>query len=163
MKSSRTHNGEIVAARIRSVNNMCFPGLLNEARKEKLCTYKKRVSARAVQFTLEHGRFEAPTLSVMRAYTSYVPKNGMHVSETDEDKWVKAKPAVSFVSVQGLHWNIVEMIEYCGTISTASGTAVPVPYTSGVSSPTRAYSLEFMEWNPIKMGRSQLDNGATVE
>jgi len=27
----------------------------------------------------------------------------------------------------------------------------------------RAYSLEYLEWNPIKMARSQRDNGATVE
>jgi len=163
MKSSRKKNEEIVAARIRSVNNICFPGLLSEKRKKLWCNYDKRVSARAVQFTLEHSTSAAPTLSTLRAYTSYVPKNGMHVPVQDEGSWTKAKPAVSFVSVQGLHWSILEMIEYCDVPSKVNGASVPVKYRPQYSSPKRAFSLQFMEWLPIKMGRSQLDTGATVE
>lgn len=162
MKSSRRKDEAIVAARIRSVNNICFPGLLPEKRKKLWCTYDKRVSARAVQFTLEHSH-SAPTLSMLRAYTSFVPKNGMHIPVEDAGSWTKAKPAVSFVSVQGLHWSILEMIEYCDVPSDDSGASVPVAYRPHHSTPKRAFSLEFMEWLPIKMGRSQLDTGATVE
>lgn len=163
MKSTKRVNQQIVSARIRSVNNVCFPGLLPPKRRKLWCTYDKRVSCRAVQFTLEHGHLQAPVLSVLRAYTSFVPKQGTYVPHETANKWMRAKPAVRFVSVQGLHWSIHEMIEYCDEPSPSSGAKVPRAYEPKRRPLKRAYSLEFMEWNPIKMARSQLDNGATVE
>jgi len=164
MKSTKKTDKRIVAARIRSVNNVCFPGLLTPSRRNKSCTYNKRVSARAAQFTVERGKFEAPSLTVMRAYTTYVPKSRMQSSHIDTNKWTKAKPAIAFVSVQGLHWQILQVLEYCDVPrSTIGGVGVPLPFSPTTASPTRAYSLKLMEWKPMTMGRELLDTGATVE
>lgn len=163
MKSTRKAGKHVVAARIRSVNNICFPGLLSPDHKNKFCKYDKRVSARAAQFTLEKGKFQPPSLTVMRAYASYLPQSGAHVVEhLDKNKWTKANPAVTFVSVQGMQWQILEIIEYCDYPRSATGVSVPVPF-SPAASPIREYSLRFMEWKEIKMGRELLDTGATVE
>lgn len=163
MKSTRKAGKQVVAARIRSVNNICFPGLLSPDHKHKFCQYDKRVSARAAQFTLEKGQFQSPSLTVMRAYASYLPQNGAHVPEhLDKNKWTKANPAVTFVSVQGMQWQLVEIIEYCDYPRSATGVSVPVAF-SQAASPIREYSLKFMEWQEIKMGRELLDTGATVE
>jgi len=164
MKSARRQDGNIVAARIRSVNNICFPGLLSPQRQHDMCKYERPVSARAVQFLLERGPMEAPSLTIMRAYTSFVPKGGdVDSQQLATGQWQKAKPAVTFVSVQGLHWQIMEVIEYCDAPTSATGVAVPVPFSPETSSPTQEYSFKYMEWHPIKMGRQLLDTGATVE
>lgn len=160
MKSmQKTRNGA-VSARIRSVNNICFPGFLPPKKKLKWCTHTRSVSARAVQFSLEHKPFRVPSLATMRAYTSFVPKKAQSAPENHAGP---ASPLVRFVSLQGLHWEIHEMIEYCDRPSSSIGVAVPVAYSPKTSSPVRSYSLKFMEWSPIKMDRELLDNGATVE
>jgi hypothetical protein len=163
MKSKRRQGGEIVAARIRSVNNICFPGLLSPQRKHEMCNYERPVSARAVQFLMERGQFQSPSLTVMRAYTSFIPKSEVEDTQLATGQWQKAKPPVTFVSVQGLHWQLMEVIEYCDTPTSATGVSVPVPFSPKSSSPVREYSFKFMEWYPIKMGRQLLDTGATVE
>jgi hypothetical protein len=106
MKSTRKSGDAVVAARIRSVNNLCFPGLLAPKRRHKLCRFKKKVSVRAVQFLLEHERFQLPSLTVLRAYTTFVPDSSPGLGETRQ--WTKARPPLSFVSVQGLHWQLLE-------------------------------------------------------
>jgi len=164
MKSKQKEGKHVASARIRSINNICFPGLLPPDQKNKLCLYERRVSARAAQFTLRRGKFEPPSLTVMRAYASFVPKSDSHVSKhTDTDQWTKAKPAVTFVSVQGLHWDLLEVMEYCDTPRVASGVSVPQAFSETTSAPVREYSLKFMEWEEIQMGRELLDTGATVE
>lgn len=161
MKSNRKSGNDIVAARIRSVNNLCFPGLLAPQRRHRLCRYKKHVSVRAVQFLLNHDKFTVPSLTIMRAYTSFVPGRNP-AAGSDMQHWTKAKRQLTFVSVQGLHWQLREIVEYCDSPTSKTGVAVPVPYSAS-STPTREYSLKFMEWQPIKMGRELLDTGATVE
>jgi len=161
MKSSRKTGDTIVASRIRSVNNLCFPGLLSPQRRNKLCRFKKHVSVRAVQFLLEHEKFSLPSLTVMRAYTTFVPNSHPHLGNVAQ--WTKAKSPVRFVSIQGLHWNLAEVVEYCSEPTSKTGVSVPRPYDPVTSKPTREYSFKFMEWQPIKMGRELLDTGATVE
>jgi hypothetical protein len=163
MKSTRKVGKQIIAARIRSVNNVCFPGLLPPDRRNKWCTYDRRISARAAQFTLRRAKFQSPSLTVMRAYTSFVPKTVSHVSKHKTSGWTKAAPAITFVSIQGLHWNLVEVIEYCDDPRSTFGVHVPQAFNPVTSEPTREYSLKFMEWQQMTMGRELLDTGATVE
>jgi hypothetical protein len=163
MKSTRKDGKHVAAARIRSLNNICFPGLLTPEDKNKLCKFEKRVSARAAQFTLERAQMQSPSLTVMRAYASFIPNSGSDVATIETDQWTKAKPGINFVSIQGMHWELLEVIEYCNSPVSSSGVNVPAAYSTKTSSPIREYSLKFMEWKEIQMGQQLLDTGATVE
>jgi len=156
MKSTKRDAQGVVAARIRSVNNLCFPGFLPAKQRLKWCTYSRRVSARAVQFALEKKLFNPPTITTMRAYTSFIPRR------TAVRGIKKGVPRVTFVSLQGLHWVFHEIVEYCDKPASAK-VSVPIVFDPKTSSPTRRFSLKYMEWSAIKMDRELLDNGSTVE
>lgn len=154
MKSKESTSGGCVMARIRSVNNICFPGFLPLARKRKMCTYSKPVSARAVQFALQHKPFQVVEISSLRAYSLFTPRPKVRKNRRSD---------VKFVSVQSAHWQIHQLIEYCDVPMSEAGVSVPIAYSPEKSSPKREYSLKYMEWKPIKMMRELKSNGANVE
>jgi len=170
MKSKRKLHGKMVEAKIRSVNNICFPGFLAPNHKRKICNYSKPVSSRAVQFELAHLPFQEISITSLRAYTLFTPKlsKGFKKFRGSVKDFRANHPAqrrlVSFVGIQQIKWEILEMIEYCDVLdSKIRGASVPVPYNPKTSSPKRQYALKFMEWQPLKMQRELLDSGATVE
>jgi len=123
------------------------------------------VSSRSVQFSIKHSPFKKVTISSFRAYTMFTPSNTLasNIKHVGDDSSAKVKQAanVRFVSLQQIHWDINELIEYCAPLS--PGTTVPLAYDPATSKPTRQYSLKFMEWKPITMQRELLDSGTTVE
>jgi len=114
-----------------------------------------------VQFALQHKPLNVPSLMTMRAYTSFTPKEALHSAHSA--RLGQKHPIVRFVSLQGLHWEIHEIVEYCDKAASTTSAAIPVAFSPEKSTPFREYSLKYMEWNPIRMDRELLDNGATVE
>jgi len=142
MQSKRNSLGQI-----RSVNNICFPGYLAPAKRQELCHFSRRVSSRAVQFTLGQELNAAPVLSVLRSYASFTPGAPR---ATD----------LQFVNLQGLRWNLEEVVEYCDTRKPEQ--AVPVGFSQS-SAPTSHFALKDVKWKPLKVSRELLKKGVTVD
>jgi len=168
----------VYSVSIRSVNNMCYPGIRHRAidnlrsgagvtyatnSREKVCNVLGDASVRLSRFRLVKPKRKkatgllsgingAPILYMLRAYRTLRPS---HYGAT----WANfaRRELTGAVGVHRIKWSLDMLVEYCGEREQHENSAAhyAAPYDEDKSWPRKMHELGKMAWDPIVISKKQ--------
>jgi hypothetical protein len=163
---------------MRSVNNLCYPGVKNNAwRKskaaEKACSSNTPVSVRLSRFRLvkpkrksgsdamESNMNGAPQVKMLRAYRSITPKQHYRMPWSEFER----REDEALVGVQRVTWVLDEVVQYCGkpVLNPHTNLNEAAPYDEKVSWPRKRRGLGRMRFYPISVATRTQKNSFVKE